>query len=258
MKSLTLYSEQNTIIHKINPMNKIMYIVVSILIPIIIPKITMGLIYLAISIFILLIGKVFKKVIPLLGFSSILLFSIILIQGLFKADNITPIFSVGNFIFYKEGLFYALKICIRVLNILCSFSILILTTKPSDLIEELVRKGLSPKIGYVLSSVLQIIPEMSSTMVTITDAQRSRGMETEGKLLTRIKAFFPLIGPVVMNSLVVTRERAMALEVRGFNSKIKKSFLNESQGSSYDSGIKWFLILSIVLALIWRVILWRR
>lgn len=258
MKSLTLYSEQNTIIHKINPMNKIMYIVVSILIPIIIPKITVGLIYLSISIFILLIGKVFKKVIPLLGFSSILLFSIILIQGLFKADNITPIFSVGNCIFYKEGLFYALKICIRVLNILCSFSILILTTKPSDLIEELVRKGLSSKIGYVLSSVLQIIPEMSSTMVTITDAQRSRGMETEGKLLTRIKAFFPLIGPVVMNSLVVTRERAMALEVRGFNSKIKKSFLNESQGSSYDSEIKWFLILSIVLALIWRVILWRR
>ncbi|WP_291580541.1 energy-coupling factor transporter transmembrane component T family protein [Clostridium sp. UBA6640] len=253
MKSLTLYSKQNTIIHKINPINKIMYIVASILIPIIIPKITVALMCLAISIFILLIGKVFKKVIPLLGFSLILLFSIILIQGLFKADNITPVFSVGNFIFYKEGLFYALKICIRVLNILCSFSILILTTKPSDLIEELVRKGLSPKIGYVLSSVLQIIPEMSSTMGTITDAQRSRGMETEGKLLTRIKAFFPLIGPVVMNSLVATRERAMALEVRGFNSKIKKSFLNESQSSSYDRGAKWFLIWSIVLAIIWRV-----
>lgn len=258
MKSLTLYSDKNSIIHKINPINKIMYIVVSILIPIIIPTVTMGLVCLAISILILLTGKVFRKVIPILGVSGILLLSIILIQGLFKADNVTPLFSIGNLIFYREGLSYALTICIRVINVLFGFSILILTTKPSDLIEELVRKGLSPKIGYVLSSVLQIIPEMSSTMETIVDAQRSRGMETEGKLLTRIKAFFPLIGPVVMNSLVVTRERAMALEVRGFNSKTKKSFLNESQSSNYDSWIKLFLILFLVLAVIWRIVLWKR
>ncbi|GAA0121848.1 MAG: energy-coupling factor transporter transmembrane protein EcfT [Clostridium argentinense] len=258
MKSLTLYSDKNSIIHKINPINKIMYIVVSILIPIIIPTVTMGLVCLAISILILLTGKVFRKVIPILGVSGILLLSIILIQGLFKADNVTPLFSIGNLIFYREGLFYALTICIRVINVLFGFSILILTTKPSDLIEELVRKGLSPKIGYVLSSVLQIIPEMSSTMETIVDAQRSRGMETEGKLLTRIKAFFPLIGPVVMNSLVVTRERAMALEVRGFNSKTKKSFLNESQSSNYDRWIKLFLILFLVLAVIWRIVLWKR
>ncbi|WDU84655.1 energy-coupling factor transporter transmembrane component T [Caloramator sp. Dgby_cultured_2] len=99
-----------------------------------------------------------------------------------------------------------------------------LTTKPSDLIENLVRRGLSPKLGYVLASVLQIIPQMLSTMDTILDAQRSRGLETEGKLIKRLKAFIPLIGPAVMNSLISTRERAMALEMRGFNSNIKKTF----------------------------------
>jgi energy-coupling factor transport system permease protein len=142
----------------------------------------------------------------------------------------------------------------RVINIICAFSILILTTKPSDLIEELVRKGLSPKIGYVLSSVLQIIPQMVSTMDTITDAQRSRGMETEGKLFVRMKAFLPLIGPVVMNSLISTRERAMALEVRGFNSKVKKSFLNDEFKFKHGLLIRVIIIALIAAAILWRII----
>jgi energy-coupling factor transport system permease protein len=253
MKTLSLYVDRNSIIHSIDPISKIFYIITAIAIPIILSNLTVSLICMAFSIVLLLIGRVFKKVMPLISFSMIVLLSIIIIQGLFRAENRTPIFHIGALVFYKEGLIYALSICIRVINILCAFAILVLTTKPSDLIESLVRKGLSPRIGYVLSSVLQIIPQMTATMETITDAQRSRGMETEGKLSTRIKAFFPLIGPVVMNSLVNTRERAMALEVRAFNSKCKKTFLNDEKYSRYNKVIRWGLVIIIVISLVWRI-----
>ncbi|MBZ9685552.1 energy-coupling factor transporter transmembrane protein EcfT [Clostridium estertheticum] len=255
MKALSLYQEKDTVVHKVDPISKILYIIISIAIPIILPYKTIGLLCMGASIILLLIAKVFKKVIPLISFSMIILLSIIIIQGLFKAGNKTPAFHIGNAIFYKEGLLFALEICIRVINILCAFAILVLTTKPSDLIECLVRRGLSPKIGYVLSSVLQIIPQMTATMETITDAQRSRGMETEGKLSVRIKAFLPLIGPVVMNSLINTRERAMALEVRAFNSKASKTFLNEEQNGSYNKIIKIGLIFIFLLAVVWRVLI---
>lgn len=254
MKALSLYQEKDTIIHKIDPITKILYIIVAIAIPILLPSKTVGLSVLIVSLGLLAIGKVFKKVVPLISFSMLVLLSIIIIQGLFRAGNKTPLLHVGNIIFYKEGLLYALEICIRVINILCAFAILILTTKPSELIESLVRRGLSPKIGYVLSSVLQIIPQMTSTMETITDAQRSRGMETEGKLTVRLKAFIPLIGPVVMNSLTNTRERSMALEVRAFNSKAKKTFLNEEVNTSYNFVIKIILLLSLLLTIVWRLI----
>ncbi|MGE5629974.1 MAG: energy-coupling factor transporter transmembrane component T family protein [Caulobacteraceae bacterium] len=254
MKSLSLYQERNTIIHKIDPISKLFYIVAAIAIPVIIPARTAALACMAFSILLLLAGRVFRKVIPIISFSMIVLLSIIVIQGLFYPGNKNPLFAVGSIVFYKEGLLYALQICIRVVNILCAFAILVLTTKPSDLIESLVRRGLSPRIGYVLSSVLQIIPQMASTMDTITDAQRSRGMEAEGKLMVRLKAFFPLIGPVVMNSLINTRERAMALEVRGFNSKARKTFLNEEFKASYNLYIKVFLVLSVILAILWRII----
>lgn len=59
-------------------------------------------------------------------------------------------------------------------------------------------------------------------MNTIMDAQRSRGLETEGNLITRAKSFLPLISPVVMSSLINTRERAIALEIRGFEAGQKR------------------------------------
>ncbi|EJO5348596.1 energy-coupling factor transporter transmembrane protein EcfT [Clostridium botulinum] len=256
MKSLSLYKEGNSIVHNIDPVTKILYIIATIALAIIVPNKTMPGILILISFICILNAKVFRKVLPIINFSLIILISIVIIQGLFYPENKNVLFSIGSLHFYKEGLSNAFLICLRVLNILCAFSILVLTTKPSDLIEELVEKGLSPKIGYVFTSVLQIIPQMTSTMSTIMDAQKSRGMETEGKLSVRIKAFLPLIGPVVMNSLIATRERAMALEVRGFSSTKQKTFLNNKIYPSYNKFIRIIIIISIVLGIVWRVKIW--
>jgi energy-coupling factor transport system permease protein len=252
---LSLYVEEDTLVHKIDPINKILYIIVAVAVPVILPYGPTGLVFIFISAVILLASKVFKKVIPLIEFSFLILFSIVVIQGLFHPGNRVVAFNIGRFKFYREGLLYAFTLSIRVINILVAFSVLVLTTKPSDLIEALVRKGLSPRFGYVLSSTLQIIPQMISTVGSIMDAQRSRGLETEGNLAVRIRAFFPLIGPVVMNSLIETRERAMALEVRAFNSKEKKTFLNERKDIRSDRVILLGLLFILVLAIIFRVFL---
>ncbi len=254
MKSISLYQDKNTIVHKINPINKILYIIAAISIPFILSSKMAAIIFVLVSLVSLILGKVLKKTIPIISFSMIIILTVIIIQGLFRAGNKTPVLYLGKIVFYKEGLLFALGIGLNVINILLSFSILVLTTKPSDLIESLVKIGLSPKIGYVLSSVFQIIPQMTATMETITDAQRSRGLETEGKLSVRIKAFIPLISPVVMNSLVVTKERAIALEVRGFTSQAKKSFLNDQEESNGNNILKYVIIAIFILSIVWRVV----
>lgn len=257
MKSISLYEDLSTPIHRLAPLSKLLYVITVLLLPVIWGRkeVTVGCIILSIGV--LLIGSVLRKTLPIIGCSAFVILTVVLIQGLFRAENVTPVWTIGSLTFYKEGLVFALGIGINIINLLLGFSVLILTTKPSDLVEALVRKGLSPKIGYVLSSVFQIIPQMSTTMATITDAQRSRGMETEGKLLTRIKAFIPLMGPVVMNSLVATRERAIALEVRGFNSKKKKSFLNVYKPTKVDYMITIILLVLIILSVVGRILLWR-
>lgn len=254
MQSMSLYVEKDTFVHRIDPISKIFYIIASIAISFILQTFTITIICLVINLILLLTGRVFKNVLPLIGYSSLVLVTIVIIQGLFNPGNKTALFELGPLTFYTEGLKFAALICLRVINILCAFSVLILTTRPSNLIEELIRKGVSPKIGYVLSSVLQIIPQMVSTMGKITDAQRARGMETEGNLFKRIKAFIPLIGPVVMSSLIQTRERAMALEVRGFSSPSKRTFFNQRHTHRYGIYIQALLILVTIAAVVWRII----
>ena len=139
---------------------------------------------------------------------------------------------------------------------LLSFAIVVLPTRPSELVDELERKGFSPRFGYIINSVFQIIPQMMGTMHTITDAQRSRGMETEGNLLVRIKAFLPLISPVVMSALTATRERAIALEVRGFGAKGTKTWLHPHQKAKTDRIFSWLCIAGLILALAGRIYLW--
>ncbi len=256
MKSISLYQDKNTAIHRLDPLSKILYIVAVNIAPLLLGSKIATAVFILVSIVILAMGKVLKRTAPMLGFSGLILITVVIIQGIFRQGNATPVFALGSVVFYKEGLLFALGIMLNVINILMSFSILVLTTKPSDMVETFVRMGLSPKIGYVLSSVFQIIPQMTETMATITDAQRSRGMETEGKLSTRIKAFFPLISPVVMNSLISTRERAIALEVRGFDSKQKKSFLTEARNSRTDTFFRIALAVILIASLAWRVLLW--
>ncbi|WP_233269987.1 energy-coupling factor transporter transmembrane component T family protein [Heyndrickxia camelliae] len=250
---MTLYVEKNSLIHKIDPISKLLFVVISIAISYIVPTISVVLGSVVISILLLIIGKVFRHILPIIGVSLILILSIIIVQGLFHPESKTPLFTLGGIVFYKEGISYALLLTLRVINMLCAFGVLILTTKPDELIETLIKKGMSPKLGYIFLSVLQIVPQMRATMGKITDAQRSRGMETQGNVWIRMKALFPLIGPVVLNSLNDTRERAIALEIRGFNAKGVKTFYNPSRNYPYRIAIKFGLILVLILAIVWRV-----
>ena len=256
MNSISLYEDKGSKLNKIAPESKILYIITAISVPALLGIRWAGIGFIVLSVILLLSGKVLRKALPLLGVSGFVLLSVLIIQGLFWSGNITPLISIGPAVFYREGVNYALGILINIVNILMSFCVLILTTKPSDMTENFVRKGFSPRFGYVFISVFQIIPQMMETMSTITDAQRSRGMETEGNLLIRLKAFIPLIAPVIMSSLINTKERALALEVRGFNSKKKKTFLNDEVKTGADRYIQAGLLIIIAAAFIWRIKLW--
>jgi energy-coupling factor transport system permease protein len=208
-----------------------------------------------VSYLLLLLSGTARRALPVIGASSLILITVVIIRRLFSYSNHTPLFSLGPFVFYKEGLLFALNITLRIFSIINAVSMLIFTTRPSDLIEALIKHGLSPRIAYVFSSLLQIIPQMMSTVDTIIDAQRSRGMETEGSLAQRMRAFIPLMVPAVISSLTGTRERALALEVRAFNSRNPKTFLNE--GNNYKNAplLQIAQILVLIAAVVWRIAL---
>ena len=201
MKSISLFVDNGTYLTKVHPFTKLMYIAAAISIPLISGRLWMFGVFIAVSLLVLASGKILKKTLPLIAFSFTILLTIFLIHGLFNQKNVNVLFQVVGLKFYREGIFYALHIGLNILNMLLSFAVFVLSTKPSEFVDELEKRGFSPRFGYIVTSVFQIIPQMMGTMNTIMDAQRSRGLETEGNLRTRGKAFLPLISPVVMSSL---------------------------------------------------------
>lgn len=254
MRSLSLYVDKDTFVHRIDPITKLVYVVVSVAAAYVAPGLWPGLVLLALSLTLLAAGRVLLRAWPVFTMTGVVLSTVFLIQGLFNPANATPAWGLGPVVFYREGLLFALGITIRLLNLLSSTVILVLATRPPDLIAALVRRGLSPKFGYVMSSVLQIIPNMANATSTILDAQRARGMETEGNLGTRLRAYVPLLGPLVTSSLIATQERAMALEVRAFNAKGKRTFLSEESVPSYAAPVRFLLVATLVAVAVWRVV----
>ena len=255
MKSISLYVDKDTYLTRMHPFTKLCYIFTAIVASLVAGKLWAFAAFIGISLVMLISGKIIRKVFPLIAFSFTILITIFLIHGLFNHENATLLFAAGPLKFYQEGMLYALCISLNVLNMLLAFAVFVLTTRPVELVEDLERIGFSPKIGYVVSSVFQIVPQMSGTMNTIMDAQRSRGLETEGSLLTRAKSFLPLISPVVMSSLINTRERAIALEIRGFEAGQKKTYLREDKMKNLDRIWCVILLLLIIAAIAIRILL---
>lgn len=251
-----MYVDNGSYLTKMHPYTKLLYIVAAISTSLLTGKFWVFGIFIAFSLAALISGKIIKKAVPLITLSFTILIAIFLIHGLFHHGNENILFSIGSVHFYKEGLLYASRIGLNIVNMLLAFAIFVLTTKPQILVEEMEKSGFPPKFGYIISSVFQVIPQMTGTMGTIMDAQRSRGMETEGKLLTRAKAFLPLISPVVMSSLINTRERAIALEVRAFAAKGKRTYLNDREKHKSDTIVTIILFAAILASLAWRVYIW--
>jgi energy-coupling factor transport system permease protein len=178
--------------------------------------------------------------------------SLFLIQGLFWTGG-TPILSLGPLSLKTEGLAFALAMSGRILIIFSSFLWLAMTTRPDALMLALVEKGLPDRIGYIVLTTMQIVPRFQAKAATILNAQRSRGLETEGNILRRVRGVLPLVVPLILGSIVDIEERAIALEARAFSRQGEKTTLVDLPDSVIQRTFRWILIVMVIAIGVARV-----
>ncbi|MDR0300198.1 MAG: energy-coupling factor transporter transmembrane protein EcfT [Streptococcaceae bacterium] len=255
-RTLSLYVAGNSFVHKVSPLSKLLFVMILVISSYLLVGFFPLVVLFLLPMLLLAVAGVIQRTLPIFLVSFLAIFTILVVQGMFYPENHQLLFDLIGLHFYKEGIVFAGKICLRLLILISAFSLIIFTVDPEELVSSVIKRGLSPRLGYVILSVFQIIPQMMSTIGTITDAQRSRGMKTGGSLLARVKGIFPLIGPAVMNSLIATRERSMALEVRAFSRSGKHSFIREEKKYLGGKALPIFLWLCLVLIIIWRSFEW--
>jgi len=178
------------------------------------------------------------------------------IHGLFNPANQTVLLQVGVLRIGQEGLAYAALIFTRLAAALLSSLLLVLGTHPAHLIQALSEAGLPSGLAYLLGSPLLLLPQMAGRIRSIQAAQQARGLETQGSLLQRARALFPLVAPLIFSALLDVEERALALDVRGFSAPLRKTSLTQLHDTPAQRAGRWgMLLLAGLLAvarLVWR------
>jgi energy-coupling factor transport system permease protein len=194
-------------------------------------------------------GRVLK---PFLKSNALLIWpfalSLFLIQGFFTpGENI--LLTVGPFEYKLEGVWLAARFTARILVWLGAATLLMITTRPDNLMLALIERGLPRQIGYIILTSLQIIPRFQNKAEVILDAQRSRGLETEGSFFHRLRILVPLIAPLILSSILELDERAIALEARAFSRQGPRTSLTILKDTTVQVTVRWGLMV-LILALI--------
>lgn len=166
-------------------------------------------------------------------------------------DDQVPIWAFIHF--SQAGLTASMEMTSKIIAISSAVMCFFQTTKVKDIIFALEKAGIPRKVTFLISSTIQLIPQMTSLQKTITDAQKSRGIETEGSIWIRVKAFIPMLGPLVLSSIQQTEERVLALESRAFSARGKKTSVYEIKKKGADHLIIFLTVAALVGYIVWRV-----
>jgi len=173
--------------------------------------------------------------------------SVFIIQGLFWTGG-TPIAHLGPLSFKSEGLLFAAQSTGRILAVVGAFLLLSLTVRPDTLMIALDQRGAPKALTYIVLATIQIAPRFQAKANTILDAQRARGLETEGGIGRRVRALLPLVVPLVLGSIIDIEERAMSLEARAFSREGKKTSLLVLPDSAAQKAARVALLLAMAAA----------
>ncbi|HBY99559.1 MAG TPA: energy-coupling factor transporter transmembrane protein EcfT, partial [Chloroflexi bacterium] len=123
--------------------------------------------------------------------------SLVLVQGFFFPGAEQVLWRLGPFGLKLEGLLFAAQIAGRLFLLTGATLLLLLSTQPTDLALALNRVGLPREISYLVIAAIQLLPRMQARATAILDAQRARGLRTEGSPMVRLRALLPLAGPLI-------------------------------------------------------------
>ncbi|MBQ8996260.1 MAG: energy-coupling factor transporter transmembrane protein EcfT [Oscillospiraceae bacterium] len=156
--------------------------------------------------------------------------------------------------YYQAGIDKATHFFFRIAPLMAFLFLIFRTINMTDLGVWMTKAGLPYKWAFIFTDSFMVIPVLSKDMEQIMDAQRARGLVTEGNLMTRMKAFVPVIVPVVANAFAKVQDQAIAMDTKGFNSKCKKTVYRELPNTKEDKLCKALSLLLLVAAVAYKVL----
>ena len=188
------------------------------------------------------------------GLAALPLVVSIMVVNLFLLPGaVDPIVRIGPLAPTWSGFWFGLMTTARLLAFSSALALAYLTTPVDDLLADMSRRGLGRRGVFVVGAAVQMVPRTIERVGEITDAQRARGMDTEGRIWRRARGVVPLAAPLVFGALAEVEERTMALESRAFTAPGRQTLLRVPPDRSIDRALRWLVLVGVVAIAVLRL-----
>jgi energy-coupling factor transport system permease protein len=230
-------------LHRRHPLTKLIAFLLVLLVAFLLPAITLPILIvlvLAAAASCGLLGETIRSLrIPIVLFASIFV-----VNAFFFPGSVDRIISFGPVGLSREGIVFGLTTVGRLLAVFIASILFLFTTLADDLLEALVSRGISHRLAFVALSAVQLVPRLQGRAASILDAQQARGLPVTGSFRTRTRAVVPLVGPIVLGSLIDVRERTFALEARAFGARPKRTAFRVVNDPPMDRWLRYLLLIA--------------
>lgn len=266
LKDITIgqYVKGDSILHRLDPRTKI-FGMLAIMVALFFVNNWIGLVYAAVVVFAVLFASQVPLKFYIRGVKPlrwILLFTAA-IQIFLTPGEI--IWQWGILHITADGVRLAIFMCVRLVLLVMTTSVLTLTTTPivlTDAVENLLspfkRIGVpAHELAMMMTIALRFIPLLADETEKIMAAQKARGAAfDEGGLMDRARALLPILVPLFLSAINRASELAMAMEARCYHGGEGRTRLHELHYENRDrvAGILVALILALAVASRWVIL----
>jgi energy-coupling factor transport system permease protein len=145
------------------------------------------------------------------------------------------------------GLAAPVAVSLRLFVMASALGLFGLTTPTRDLVADLERRGVSPRLAFAAAATLGAMPALLEQARQVRDAQRARGLDIDGRLSTRVRGLVPLVGPVVAGTLHSIEGRSLALEARAFGRPGRRHLVWAPADPAREQALRWIVAVAIAV-----------
>jgi energy-coupling factor transport system permease protein len=235
MQPIFRYTHLDTPIHRLHPLVKLAYVLLTLVLvmyPVKGGDLPILLIWLGLSAVLWAVARVeLRRFTTLLKILTGTFVFLILIQGFTYRGGHTPLIVLGHLklweadlgVITKEGVWFGLVLCVRILVATSSLPLFVMTTPASAIMTAMGKLRIPPTVTFMFVSALSFTTLIFEMWSSIVDAQKLRAFDIDAMNLVKraVKAYVPIITPLILLLFRKANDFQIAMETKGFGAPVE-------------------------------------
>jgi len=235
MQPVFRYTHVDTPIHRLHPLVKVAYVLLTLVLvmyPIKAGDMPVLLIWLGFSAVLWTVARIeLRRFTTLLKILTGTFIFLILIQGFTYRGGNTPLIVLGHLklweadlgVITKEGVWFGLVLCVRILVATSSLPLFVMTTPASAIMTAMGKLRVPQTVTFMFVSALSFTTLLFEMWGSIVEAQKLRAFDIDAMNFVKraIKAYVPIITPLILLLFRKANDFQIAMETKGFGAPIE-------------------------------------